>query len=300
MYLEHFKIREFPFSITPNPGFYCELPGHQEAMNVLLVSLRSGEGFIKIVGEVGSGKTLLCRLLLENLDDHFVSAYIPNPALTPDGLRRALAKELDLTLPPIIDQHSLLDLINGRLLDLHRQGKQVVLLLDEAQALPDDSLEALRLLTNLETSTTKLLQVIMFGQPELDKKLEQPSLRQLRQRVTFSYQLPMLTRKQCDAYIHHRLAKAGHTYGRVFTPKACKLLFRGSHGLPRIINILSHKAMMAAFGKGSKRVDYKAVRRAISDTEGASKAPSVMKTWWLSGIGLLLLSCVFLAIKLRF
>ncbi|AHE68379.1 pilus MSHA type biogenesis protein [Legionella oakridgensis ATCC 33761 = DSM 21215] len=151
MYLEHFKLNRQPFSLTPNTEFYCELPTHQEALNVLLLSLQQGEGFIKILGEVGTGKTLLCRLLLNTLDDSFVTAYIPNPDQSADSLRLSLASELGLHPEKDMPQQKLLEAINMRLLELHRAGKKTILIIDEAQALPEICLEAIRLLTNLET-----------------------------------------------------------------------------------------------------------------------------------------------------
>jgi MSHA biogenesis protein MshM len=267
MYLEHFKLSELPFTITPNIGFFCNLKGHQEAYNTLLFSLRTGEGFIKIIGEVGSGKTLLCRKLLHGLDDHYFTAYIPNPDLNPVELRKALAVELGLDLSTVQDQHELLLHINNRLLSLHAEGKQVVLLIDEAQALPAESLETLRLLTNLETATTKLLQVVLFGQPELDDRLNQPSFRQLKQRISFSYYLPLMTREDLDNYLLHRLAKAGHSFSTLFSKKARDILYQASNGVPRIVNILCHKAMMAAYGRGENNVSPKAMRLAVRDTD---------------------------------
>jgi MSHA biogenesis protein MshM len=267
MYLEHFKFTELPFTITPNVGFFCNLKGHQEALNTLLFSLRTGEGFIKIIGEVGSGKTLLCRKLLNSLDQNFFTAYIPNPDLNPIELRKALAIELGLESTALQDQHEMLVLINNRLLALHGAGKQVVLLIDEAQALPAASLETLRLLTNLETQTTKLLQVVLFGQPELDERLNQPSFRQLKQRIGFSYYLPLMTRDDLDNYLFHRLATAGHSISSLFTKKARDILYHASNGVPRVVNILCHKALMAAYGRGEKEISPKAMKLAIRDTE---------------------------------
>jgi MSHA biogenesis protein MshM len=269
MYLEHFKFKELPFTITPNVGFFCHLKGHQAALNTLLFSLRSGEGFIKIVGEVGAGKTLLCRKLLGSLDNKFVTAYIPNPDLNPTELRRALARELGLEPAALQDQHELLALINDRLLSLHAGGKQIVLLIDEAQAIPPESLETLRLLTNLETETTKLLQVVLFGQPELDERLNQPNFRQLKQRISFSYYLPLMTREDLDNYLFHRLSTAGYTFGGLFTNKARNALYQASKGVPRIVNILCHKALLAAYGRGENHVTPKAMRLAIQDTDTA-------------------------------
>lgn len=288
MYLDYFKFKEMPFGLTPNVGFFCQLKGHQEALNVLLFSLRSGEGFIKIIGEVGSGKTLLCRKLLDSLGPEFVTAYIPNPDLNPIELRRAFARELGINMADLQDQHELLALINNQLLQLHQTGKHVVLLLDEAQALPLESLEALRLLTNLETEKTKLLQVVLFGQPELDDHLSQSNLRQLKQRITFSYYLPLMTREDLDTYIFHRLAVAGCTFGTLFTEKARDILFLASEGVPRIVNILCHKALLAAYGRGEARVNHKIMRFAILDSDITLPSRKLLTVpLLLMGLGLL-------------
>ena len=215
MYLGHFKLKELPFSLTPNTNFYCELPTYQEALNVLLLGLKQGEGFIKITGEVGTGKTLLCRLLLNALDASFMTAYIPNPDQNADSLRLSLAHELGLDADPKVPPYALLNMITQRLLALHQANIQTVLIIDESQSLPDDCLEAIRLLTNLETEEKKLLQVVLFGQPELDVKLNQHALRQLKQRITFSYRLKALNKHELENYLYHRLAKAGSTYGMI-------------------------------------------------------------------------------------
>ncbi len=281
MYLDHFKFNELPFSLTPNTHFYCDLPTHQEALNVLLLGLQQGEGFIKIVGEVGTGKTLLCRLLLNTLDERFFTAYIPNPDQSGSSLRVTLAHELGLKVPYDLPQHLLLESITQRLLELHQAGKQTVLIVDESQALPDDCLEAVRLLTNLETEEKKLLQVVLFGQPELDVKLNQHGLRQLKQRITFSYHLKSLDKKELDAYLYHRLAKAGYTYGMIFSPGAKKSLFRASQGLPRLLNVLCHKALLVSYGRGVTVVDSQSMRRAIADTESVHiSAYQTHKNWF--------------------
>ncbi len=269
MYLDYFKFKELPFSITPNIGFFCNLKGHQEALNTLLFSLRSGEGFIKIVGEVGAGKTLLCRKLLESLDNEFVTAYIPNPELNSVELRRAVARELGIDLSRLQDQHELHTLINDRLIYLREAGKNVVLLIDEAQALSVESLETVRLLTNLETTKTKLLQVVLFGQPELDEKLNQSNLRQLKQRISFSYYLRALTRDELDTYLFYRLAIAGYTQGSLFSKKAKDLLYRASKGIPRVINILCHKALLSSYGGGKQYITKRIMNIAVKDTETA-------------------------------
>lgn len=268
MYLEHFGLEQQPFTITPDTGFFFNHGGHQEALNVLLVALRSGEGFLKVSGEVGTGKTLLCRKLLNTLDDSFITAYIPNPSLNPIALRMALADELGIEFARNIGQHRLLKLITGRLIEIRAAGKRAVLLLDEAQALSDDSMEALRLLTNLETEREKLLQVVLFGQPELNRRLQQDHLRQLRQRILFSYELGPLDFETLTVYINHRLLTAGYRGAPLFTRRALRLLYRRSQGIPRLINIISHKALMSAYGMGHPHVEPQHIRRAVADTEG--------------------------------
>lgn len=267
MYLEHFALEQPPFTITPDTGFFLDQGSHRQALNVLLYALQSGEGFIKVTGEVGTGKTLLCRKLLNTLDDSYITAYIPNPFLNPVALRMALAEELGIEFARNIGQHRLLQLINQRLVELNAAGKQVVLLLDEAQSMPDDSLEALRLLTNLETEKDKLLKVVLFGQPELDTRLARPGMRQLRQRIMFNYALKPLNRKTLGIYLNHRLLVAGYRGTPLFSRAAVKLLHRNSRGIPRLINILSHKAMMSAFGRGDRVIRPKHIRSASVDTE---------------------------------
>jgi MSHA biogenesis protein MshM len=285
MYQSHFGLQELPFGITPDTSFAYACASHQEALNTLLVAVRNGEGFIKITGEVGTGKTLLCRKFLATLDGTFVSAYIPNPYLEPRTLLLALAGELGVDLPPDADQHHLIKGLTQALLGFAAQDKSVVLCLDEAQAMPLESLEALRLLTNLETEKRKLLQVVLFGQPELDDKLGQASVRQLRQRITFQYRLGELGREELDYYLAHRLRVAGYLGSRLFSARAVRTLHRASGGIPRLVNVISHKAMLLAFGEGLPQVLPHHVRAAASDTPAARR-----KTWWWLGFTMLALS----------
>jgi MSHA biogenesis protein MshM len=266
MYLEYFGMRELPFTLTPNTEFFIDLDGHHKAFEVIQLALESGEGFIKITGEVGTGKTLLCRRLLNTLSDPYVTAYIPNPFLTPDGLMLALAEELDLPVSLEKGRHHILGQINSKLVTLKQEGKKVVFLLDEAQAMPEESMEALRLLTNLETESAKLLQIVLFGQPELNDLLNRESLRQLKQRITFSYMLPVLNKEEVTSYITHRLAKAGFPGVNLFSTKAVEDLYRASAGIPRLINILSHKALLVAYGRGDTKINPEHVERAVIDT----------------------------------
>ena len=267
MYQHYFRLTTPPFALTPDTRFFCQAPPHLEALTMLMVCLKQGEGFIKIVGEVGSGKTLLCRRLLHELGQNdFVTAYIPNPNIRATELPQVLAKELGLLEASGVEGHLLQEKLMDHLISINQQHKTVVLIIDEAQAMPDETLEALRLLTNLETETHKLLQVILLGQPELEAKLATYSLRQLQQRITFSYQLKPFTQYQTIAYIQHRLIVAGHTYGALFTKKALQDIHRYSGGLPRIINILAHKALLAAYGKGLTQVNRQCIKQAIADT----------------------------------
>ena len=268
MYLRHFALREFPFSITPDTSFFFSSAGSQEALNTLLVAARMGEGFIKSTGEVGSGTTLLCRKLMASLGRDFCVAYIPNPYLEPIALFMELASELGIELEPgaNLNQHHLLRRLTLRLVELTGQGKRVVICLDEAQAMPIETLEALRLLTNLETEKRKLLQVIIFGQPELEDKLNHPSIRQLKQRITFDYHLAPLTGSELDYYLHHRLVVAGFKGGRLFDSSATWLLERRTRRIPRLVNIVAHKSLLSAYGKGKRRVGFFDVLAATNDT----------------------------------
>jgi len=267
MYLYHFGLRELPFTLTPNTQFYLGLESHKEALEVLLTALKTGEGFIKVVGEVGTGKTLLCRKLLNDIPAHFVTAYIPNPYLKPDELRRAVAVELGVKQAQSISTQLLTQGIQERLLALHGQGHSVVLILDEAQALPVESLEALRLFTNLETETRKLLQVVLFAQPELDQTLREQKFRQLRQRITFSYQLRALTVDEVHYYVNHRLQIAGYKGLTLFSPRITKRLAKASKGIPRLVNVLCHKLLILAYGQGHYKITDHHVKSAINDME---------------------------------
>lgn len=268
MYLDHFGLRELPFGITPDTSFAFAGEAHQEALNTLMLALKNGEGFIKITGEVGTGKTLLCRRLLASLGEGAVSAYLPNPTLEPRTLMLALAEELGVTLDPAADQYHLLKGLNLALLEFARTEKRVVVCLDEAQALSMESLEALRLLSNLETEKRKLLQLVLFGQPELDTRLADPAVRQLRQRISFHYRLSGLRATETGLYLDHRLRVAGYRGHRLFRPATTRLIHRAARGTPRLINILSHKAMLAAYGEGRQEVLPRNVKAAVRDTEG--------------------------------
>ncbi|MFV1985508.1 MAG: ExeA family protein [Thiohalomonadales bacterium] len=267
MYQQHFGLNKLPFSLSPDTDYFFTYGHYSNALNTLIVALRAGEGFIKVTGEVGIGKTILCRKLLNLMDTEFLTVYIANPLLTPMGLYLAVAQELGIDINRYTHQHLIMNKISEQLIHLTENGNRVVLCLDEAQAMPDDTLEALRLLTNIETEKSKLLQVVLFGQPELNERLSHRSVRQLRQRIVFSYNLEAIDRQGMDAYIQHRLYIAGYVGITMFQPKALQNLYKACKGIPRLINILSHKALLVAYGRGSRVVESSFVDIAISDTE---------------------------------
>lgn len=275
MYLEYYGLNEAPFNITPDTSFYFASNSYKEALSTLLFAINSGEGFIKITGEVGTGKTLLCRKLMSSLGENYKIAYVPNPYLEPQSLLMVLADELGIELPENSSQHVVLKQLNLGLLRFARANMKVVVCLDEVQAMPIETLEALRLLSNLETEKRKLLQVVIFGQPELEEKLNHASIRQLKQRITFDYQLDRLTKDEMQFYLNHRLVVAGYQGSRLFTTAALHLMYLKSNGVPRLINILAHKAMLVSYGKGKKNVGMNAVLSAAADTksvEGHTKS----------------------------
>ena len=294
MYLRHFGLRELPFSLTPDTSFFFACSNYQEGLNTLLVAARNGEGFIKITGEVGNGKTLLCRKFLATLNQgrqattligtqdeaaeaksglHFVTAYLPNPYLEPRSLLLALADEFRIQLAPDVDQHQLLKELTRALLNFAREGRRVLVCLDEAQAMPLESLEVLRLLTNLETEKRKLLQVVLFGQPELNERLRHNSIRQLRQRISFQYELKGLRQDELERYLRHRVTVAGYNGETLFNRAAVGKMHRVTGGTPRLVNIMAHKAMMMAFAEGRQVVGSKHVAEAAADT------PEVRRDW---------------------
>jgi MSHA biogenesis protein MshM len=279
LYLEHFGLTERPFGITPDTSFVYSATAHQEALNTLLIGLGSGDGFIKITGEVGTGKTLLCRRFLTTLGDEYFTLYLPNPSIGPMQLLLAVAEELGLALNASESQFQLIKHINRRLLDLSRQGRIVVCCVDEAQAAPLESLEALRLLSNLETEKHKLIHIVLFGQPELDQNLANPSVRQLLQRIAFHYHLSGLRRDEFEHYLHHRLTVAGYQGGPLFSRAAANDLYRYSRGIPRLVNILANKSLLATFGEGRRMVQTRHVQAAARDTEGAKPGS---RRWWLA------------------
>lgn len=267
MYYDHFGLKEAPFKITPNTDFFYSGANRGAVLEALMYAILTGEGIIKVVGEVGSGKTMLCRMLQDQLPETVENIYLANPSVAPEDILHVLAFELQLKLPKNADRIKVMQLLQDHLIKRHAEGKKVVIFVEEAQGMPIETLEEIRLLTNLETKQDKLLQIVLFGQPELDVNLNENKIRQLRERITHSFYLSPFDKSDIGPYIESRLRKAGYTGPPLFTPDALKLLSRASEGLVRRANILADKALLSTFSENSYQVTRKNVLAAIKDSE---------------------------------
>ncbi len=297
MYKEYFGLKEIPFSIAPDPRYLFMSEKHREALAHLLYGINCNGGFVLLTGEVGTGKTTICRCLLDQIPDNSDIAFILNPKLTSQELLAAICDELEIVYPTgTASVKVLVDLINSYLLKAHSQGRKTVLIIEEAQNLAAQVLEQIRLLTNLETNQQKLLQIVMIGQPELREMLARTDMRQLSQRITARYHLRGLSKEEVAAYVRHRLDVAG-AKDPVFPPTILRRLYRLSKGIPRIINLLSDRAMLGAYVQGKKTVDRrtlaKASREVFGEEEAASRQDHVVR--WASIILALAFSGVALA-----
>jgi general secretion pathway protein A len=285
MYSHFFGFRERPFQLVPNPEYLFMARSHEEALAHLSYAVRQGEGFVEITGEVGTGKTTLCRAFLETMDDNIEAAYIFNPRLDAIQLLRAITDEFELAAEANSIK-SLIDSLNRFLMERASEGKYVVLLIDEAQNLGRDVLEQLRLLSNLETTKKKLLQIILVGQPELADLLDSYDLRQLRQRITLSCHLWPLTSRETKGYIEHRVHVASRKPGVVFTRLAFRRIHKYSRGVPRLINIVCDRALVTAYSLGKKSVTGKIV--AVATGELSQRRKAVYPAPWKNRFALLL------------
>jgi general secretion pathway protein A len=267
VYLEFYGLREPPFSITPNPRYLFFSAKHREALNHLLYGIRERKGFVQLTGEVGAGKTTLCRALLEQLGNNFSTALILNPVLTPDQLVKAVAMEFGLEVRGL-DRLETMAAINEFLLAEAGRGRDCVLIIDEAQDLTHELLEQVRLLSNLETDDRKLLQIVLMGQPELRDRLNDPTLRQLRQRITIRYHLRPLKKFELGQYVQHRLQVSGAQGPPFFTVPALWRIFSYSQGIPRLINAVCDKCLLAGFVQQTDRITFGLVGRAVRELEG--------------------------------
>lgn len=267
VYLEYYGLKEPPFDLTPNPRFLFYSARHREAFNHLLFGIRERKGFVQLTGEVGAGKTTICRALLEQLNEGFATALILNPVLDAEQLIKAIAMEFGLLVKGL-DRLETLAALNQFLLRLVEQGKDAVLLIDEAQDLTNELLEQVRLLSNLETDDRKLLQIVLMGQPELRDRLNDYRLRQLRQRITIRYHLSPLKLNEVGQYIRHRLQVSGAHGAPYFSPFAIWRIHRYSQGTPRLVNALCDKCLLAGFVKQRDQIDWRLVGLAIRELEG--------------------------------
>ena len=270
MYEEFYGLSAPPFSITPDPRYLFFSRRHREAFEHMLYGITQRKGFIQITGEVGAGKSTLCRAILEELGDGYATALIFNPVMSGIQLLRSILHELDL------DDHGndrlrLTRRLNEFLLARVQAAQDVVLFIDEAQDLSDEMLEEVRLLSNLETDDRKLLQIVLLGQPELRERLERPELRQLRQRITVRYHLGPIDAEETEAFIRHRLSVAGSNGRPAFTPRAVRTIHRRSRGVPRLINAICDKTLLAGYVEGRDLLGWWQVQRAVRDLDGVER-----------------------------
>ncbi|HRL76820.1 MAG TPA: AAA family ATPase, partial [Candidatus Accumulibacter phosphatis] len=295
MYLEHFGLQQAPFRITPHTEFFFAGANRGATLEALIYAITNDEGIVKVSGEVGSGKTMLCRMLLENLPENVETVYLANPMLSRDEILFAIAAELRLELPAGQGQ-LLLRALQDRLLEIYAAGRQIVVLIDEAHAMPPDALEEIRLLSNLESSRHKLLQIVLFGQPELDQRLRESAMRQLNDRITHSFSLEPLHRSDVAAYLMFRLRAAGYRGPDLFSRRAIQLISRSSEGLTRRINILADKALLAAFAEGRHQVEGRQLRAAIRDAQFQPIAGRSFGRWaWAAAAAMAMLGVAIVA-----
>jgi MSHA biogenesis protein MshM len=294
MYYAHFGLKEPPFKITPNTEVFFTGGNRGAVLDALIYAIQNGEGIIKVVGEVGSGKTMLCRMLQTMLPERIESIYLANPSVAPEDVLHAIAFELQLKLPKNADRLKVMQSLQNHLLKRHAAGKQVVIFVEEAQGMPLATLEEIRLLSNLETNHDKLLQIVLFGQPELDENLNETNIRQLRERITHSFNLTPLHSSEIGEYLIFRLRAAGYFGPHLFTPAAIKKLSNAAQGLVRRVNILADKSLLAAFAENVYQVTPKHVQAAIADSEfGLDKSKtSSQKNKFLMWAALLLVGLV--------
>ena len=292
MYLEHFGLSQPPFKITPNTAFFFPGGNRGPILDALIYAITQGEGIVKVTGEVGSGKTMLCRMLEDNMPATVETVYLANPSVEPGEILHAIAFELHLELPLDVPRVQVMQLLQDYLLQRHQEGKQVVLFVEEAQAMPLATLEEIRLLSNLETQHHKLLQIVLFGQPELDEHLADPAIRQLRERVVHSFHLDPLNATDTKAYLNFRMRQAGYKGPDVFAQTAVREIARASLGLTRRINIIADKALLVAYTERTHSVNAKHVLAAAKDSDFIDFTYPERRNHWLAMAGLLAVGAI--------
>ena len=270
MYYDYFGLKQPPFKITPDTAMFFPGGNRGAVLDALIYAILNGEGIIKVVGEVGSGKTMLCRMLEKELPENVEVVYIANPSLSPENILHAIAFDLDLAVQASTSRLEVMNKLQEYLLAKHSNGQHVVVFIEEAQSMPVATLEEIRLLSNLETQQNKLLQLVLFGQPELDEIISRQEIRQLRERITYSFQLNPFAVTDIRDYLNARLRTCGYRSGEMFNRRAVQLIEYYSVGLVRRINILADKSMLAAFATNSNNVSAEHVKKAAEDSEFVS------------------------------
>ena len=297
MYKEHFGLKELPFSIAPDPRYLYLSEQHREALAHLVYGIKSEGGFVLLTGEVGTGKTTVCRCLLEQIPESSNIAFILNPKVSVEELMAVICDELGISTPEGNTSNKVfVDAINAYLLDAYAKGRKTVLILEEAQNLSPAVLEQIRLLTNLETNRQKLLQIVMIGQPELKEILSRPDMLQLSQRITARYHIGPLSEEEVCAYVNHRLAVAG-SKNTLFPDRIIGRLYRLSRGIPRLINIICDRALLGAYVQGKDRVDRRTLSAAAREVLGEKTFPRKLwrqQRWAIAG--LVVMVCAVVAI----
>jgi len=294
MYEEYFGLERPPFKITPDTSLFYDGGKRGDILGALVYAIHRGEGIVKVVGEVGSGKTMLCRMLQLKLPDTVEIVYIANPSVSADDILFVIAHELSLSVTKEASKHEVMHMLQDYLLQRHMENKQVVLFVEEAQGMPLDTLEEIRLLSNLETDENKLLQIILFGQPELDQNLALQSIRQLRERITHNFELEPLTRDEIHNYLNFRMRQVGYTGPELINNTVAKKVEQHSEGLLRRINIIADKILLSAFAEGTHNLSTKHVTAAVNDSSFNQEVePKTSKTWWPALMLLLVAALAF-------
>lgn len=298
MYLEYFGLQNEPFNIAPNPAMLFPSARHQEAIAYLKYGLRGTGGFVMLTGEVGTGKTMVSRAVLADIPEHFNVAYLLNPTLNSVQLLQSVCDAFGITVENNSEHKQLSDALQRFLVEQDQIDKPCLLVVDEAQHLSAEALEQLRLFTNIETNEKKLLQIILIGQPELQEKLNTRELRQLAQRITARYHLLPLTEEESFFYINHRLQAVG-SVRPIFSKKAINLIFKASHGTPRLINLIADRALMGTFAQGKQTVDKQTVQQAIKEVlPGQALSTTSSKNWLIVTIAGVTVTAVIAAVSL--
>lgn len=273
MYYEFFGLTHAPFKITPDTDVFFEGGNRGAILEALIYAITHGEGIIKVTGEVGSGKTMLCRVLQTRLPQNVETVYLANPSVSPEEILHAIAFEMQLRVPKDASRLEVTHALNDYLVERHSQQRQVVVFVEESQGMPISTLEEIRLLSNLETKQHKLLQIVLFGQPELDENLRQQNIRQLRERITHSFSLMPLDNEDVRAYLTFRLQAAGYHGPDLFSRRVIAYMTRACDGLTRRLNLVADKALLAAFAEGTHNVSLNHVKAAVRDSEFSNVEP---------------------------